>query len=280
MFTTDESNCMGMYLKEINKIPLLSEAEETELAVKARGGNKAAIDKLVNANLRFVVRVAKKYQNLGLDLPDLISEGNIGLMSAVSHFDAQKNNRFITYAVWWIRQSIIRAVSEKSRTIRLPLNRAAELVKIEHVLKIINGDKNEEKDIIRAAEMLGMTKEHVRALIGVSARPASLDAAIDNTDDSATLGSFIEDERYSHPEAEVMAEGLKDDIEAVLRSLKPREAEILRYRLGLDGYEELSLQEIGKRYNICKERIRQIEMHAMSILRRPEIRRRLESYAA
>src|SRR5574344_1508279 len=191
--TTDE-HILTMYLKDINKIPLLSREEETELALKAKHGDKAAKDKIVNANLRFVVNVAKKYQNHGLDLPDLISEGNIGLLTAIDRFDVDKGYHFISYAVWWIRQSILKAICEKSRAIRLPLNRANELVQIEHARKAVAGDKSEEQEFADVAKMLNMDKTHVREMLAISHELVSLDATIKSSgDDSSTMGDFIED---------------------------------------------------------------------------------------
>ena len=171
-------NILAMYLKDINKIPLLSHEEETELAIKAKNGDKAAKEKIVNANLRFVVNVAKKYQNHGIDLIDLISEGNIGLLTAIEKFDVTKGYHFISYAVWWIRQSILKAVCEKSHAIRLPLNRANELVQIEHARKSITGNKTEQQEFEEVAAMLNMDPAHVREMVNISREMFSLDAEI------------------------------------------------------------------------------------------------------
>src|SRR5574344_1376106 len=191
---TNDENILTMYLKDINKIPLLSREEETELALKAKNGDKAAKDKIVNANLRFVVNVAKKYQNHGLDLPDLISEGNIGLLTAIDRFDVSKGYHFISYAVWWIRQSILKAICEKSRSIRLPLNRANEMVQIEHARKSISGDKTEEQEFIEVGKMLNMEPAHVREMVNISREMVSLDAQIHSADsDRASVGDFVED---------------------------------------------------------------------------------------
>ena len=165
---TNDDAVLTMYLKEINKIPLMSREEENELALKAKAGDKAAKDKIVKANLRFVVNVAKKYQGQGLDLVDLISEGNIGLITAIDKFDAEKGYHFISYAVWWIRQCILKAICEKSRAIRLPLNRANELVQIEHARKMVGSGKTEEEEISEVAEMLGMESSHVRDMININ----------------------------------------------------------------------------------------------------------------
>ena len=166
----NEDSVLSMYLKEINKIPLLSHEEEIELALKAQAGDKYAKDKIVNSNLRFVVKVAKKYQNHGLELTDLISEGNIGLLNAIEKFDVSKGYHFISYAVWWINQSILKAISEKSRAIRLPLNRANELVRIEHAKKAVAGNKTEQQEYEEIAEMLNMNVSHVRDMLNISRR--------------------------------------------------------------------------------------------------------------
>src|SRR5574344_338043 len=189
-----DDDVLGMYLREINRIPLLNREEETELAIKAASGDKAAKDKIVSGNLRFVVNIAKKYQNHGLDFTDLISEGNIGLITAIEHFDVSKGYHFISYAVWWIRQSILKAICEKSRAIRLPLNRANEMVQIEHARKSISGDKTEEQEIIEVGKMLNMEPAQVREMVNISREMVSLDAQIHSADsDRASVGDFVED---------------------------------------------------------------------------------------
>ena len=232
----NDENVLALYLKDINKIPLLSREEEIELAKKAHAGDKAAKEKIVRANLRFVVNVAKKYQNHGLDLVDLISEGNIGLLTAIERFDVSKGFHFISYAVWWIRQSILKAVCEKSRAIRLPLNRSNELVRIEHAGKAVAGNKTEEQSIKEIAEMLGMESSHVREMLAISKEMISLDASVGNSsDDSACFGDFVEDERYENPDEHVINESMQNDINGVLNTLKRNEAKGLRLRFGLTG---------------------------------------------
>jgi RNA polymerase primary sigma factor len=270
-----------MYLKDINKIPLLSRDEETDLALKAKNGNIAAKNKIVNANLRFVVNVAKKYQNHGLDLPDLISEGNIGLLTAIDRFDVDKGYHFISYAVWWIRQSILKAICEKSRAIRLPLNRANELVQIEHARKAVTGDKTEEEEFEEVAKMLNMDKGHVREMVNISREMVSLDAQVHSAEnDNTAVGDFIEDSRYDDPDAAVMTDAMKQDIDNVLRSLKPNEAKVLRLRYGLSGAKPMSLKEVGDECNLTKERIRQIEKHAIVRMQHPTRMKQLEAYVA
>ncbi len=278
---TNDENILAMYLKDINKIPLLSREEETELALKAKNGDAAAKNKIVNANLRFVVNVAKKYQNHGLDLSDLISEGNIGLLTAIDRFDVDKGYHFISYAVWWIRQSILKAICEKSRAIRLPLNRANELVQIEHARKAVSGGKTEEEEFEEVAKMLNMDKEHVREMVNISREMISLDAQVRSAEnDNTAVGDFIEDSRYDDPDEAVMTSAMKHDIDNVLRSLKPNEAKVLRLRYGLSGAKPMSLKEVGDECNLTKERIRQIEKHAIVRMQHPTRMKQLEAYVA
>ena len=278
---TNDENILSMYLKDINKVSLLSRDEETDLALKAKAGDKAAKDKIVNANLRFVVNVAKKYQNHGLDLPDLISEGNIGLLTAVDRFDVSKGYHFISYAVWWIRQAILKAICEKSRAIRLPLNRANELVQIEHARKLMTGDKTEEQEFAEVARMLKMDKQHVREMVNISRDMISLDAQVASSDnDRTSVSDFIEDERYDNPDEEAISNAMKRDIGDVLNTLKPNEAKVLSLRYGLNGTRPMSLKEVGDTCNLTKERIRQIEKHAIVRMRHPRRMQRLEAYIA
>ena len=276
-----DDNILSMYLKEINKIPLLTREEEVELATKAAQGDKAAKDKIVQANLRFVVNVAKKYQNHGLDLVDLISEGNIGLMTAIERFDVSKGYHFISYAVWWIRQAILKAICEKSRMIRLPLNRANELVQIEQARKAITADKSEEEEMTQVAEMLGMSNQLVRDLINISRDMVSLDTPMGNGDDSSvSLGDNTVDTRYQSPEDAAMESVMQDELENALATLSMKEAQILRYRFGLSGNKSMSLKEVGDKFNLTKERIRQIEKKAIRRLQTSNYVDRLEAFVA
>jgi RNA polymerase primary sigma factor len=275
---SDDENVLSIYLKEINKISLLTREEENRYAKLAEQGDQFAKHKLVQANLRFVVNVAKKYQNQGLPLSDLISEGNIGLMNAIERFDVSKGYHFISYAVWWIRQAILKAICEKSRMIRLPLNRANELVQIEKVRKEIHGRHAEEAEIRKIAETLNMTQEHVADLINISRELISLETPVYNEKDSTILGDFVEDEGYQAPDSQVVEKALKDDINQILSTLTRKESEIVQYRFGLNGHTPLSLKEIGDRYNLTKERIRQIEKKALKRLQHPSRVSRLEAY--
>jgi RNA polymerase primary sigma factor len=277
----NESNVLELYLRDINKVPLLTREEETSLAIEAAKGNKAAKNKIVNANLRFVVNIAKKYQNHGLDLTDLISEGNIGLLVAIDKFDVTKGYHFISYAVWWIRQSILKAICEKSRSIRLPLNRANELVRIEHARKSIVGNKTIEQELTEVAEMLNMDKDHVREMINISREMVSLDAELNTPEnDKTSVGDFIEDTQSEKPEDKVVNDSLKEEINNVLHTLKPNEENVLRLRFGLNGEKPMSLKEVGDVCNLTKERIRQIEKHAILRMQHVTRARRLESYVS
>jgi RNA polymerase primary sigma factor len=277
----NESNVLELYLRDINKVPLLTREEETSLAIEAAKGNKAAKNKIVNANLRFVVNIAKKYQNHGLDLTDLISEGNIGLLVAIDKFDVTKGYHFISYAVWWIRQSILKAICEKSRSIRLPLNRANELVRIEHARKSIVGNKTIEQELTEVAEMLNMDKDHVREMINISREMVSLDAELNTPEnDKTSVGDFIEDTQSEKPEDKAVNDSLKEEINNVLHTLKPNEENVLRLRFGLNGEKPMSLKEVGDVCNLTKERIRQIEKHAILRMQHVTRAKRLESYVS
>ena len=278
---TRDENILAMYLKEINKVPMISHEEEVELAQKAQAGDKAAKDKLVNANLRFVVNVAKKYQNHGLDLTDLISEGNLGLLTAVEKFDVTKGYHFISYAVWWIRQSILKAICEKSRAIRLPLNRANELVQIEHARKVVGTKKTEQQEYEEIGAMLNMEPAHVRDMINISREMISLDAETNDSESGHTkVADFFEDNAYDRPEEKAIEKSMHEDIDNVISTLRPNEARVIRMRYGLNGAKPMSLKEVGEECALTKERIRQIEKHAIVRLQHPTRARRLEAYVA
>jgi RNA polymerase primary sigma factor len=240
---------------------LLSRSEEASLARKAAQGTAAAKEALIRANLRFVVNIAKKYQHRGLPLDDLISEGNIGLMRAIDRFDVDMGYHFISYAVWWIRQAIMTALSEKSRMIRLPTNRALELSHLE-------GDRDEGRPPSpRAAHLLSVSRE-----------PLSLDAPVGPSQDSALFGDTMIDTSSRRLEELAVESSLREDINAVLGSLAKKEAEIIQYRFGLNGARPHSLRELGITYRLTKERIRQIEKRALRLLQNPERSRLLRAY--
>jgi len=274
-----DSDILTTYLKEINKIPLLSRQEEDFYARKAKNGNLESRQVLIKANLRFVVNVAKKYQNQGLHISDLISEGNVGLLHAIDKFDIDKGYHFISYAVWWIRQSILKAICEKSRMIRLPLNRANELVQIEKAKKQLNGELTEENEFKKISQDLNMDEKHIKELLNITKEHISLEATIKEDKNSSTRGDFIEDKcNNSRPEDISINKSLKENVELVLTTLDKKEADIIRYRFGLSGKKSLPLKEIGKKYNLTKERIRQIEKKAIKKLQSVKRKKYLEEY--
>lgn len=278
----EDKDVLSIYLKEINRIPLLSHEQEYDLAVRAQRGDEKAREKLINSNLRFVVAVAKKYQGQGLPLEDLIDEGNIGLLIAMDKFEPDKGYHFISYAVWWIRQSIMKAICEKSRAVRLPLNRANELIQIQKAQKsLIHETGNSDVSIEEIAKAAGLDKTLVNELLSISRETVSFDTPVSNGNESSTtkLGDFIEDEGYG-PEELAMQKCLKEDINAVLDTLSDKEKEIIILRFGLNNNAPMSLKEIGELYNLTKERIRQIEKRALERLKQPSRARILESYTA
>jgi RNA polymerase primary sigma factor len=273
-----DTSSLSVYLREINKIPLLKREEEVMLARKAKEGSEEAKEKLIKANLRFVVNVAKQYQNRGLSLSDLISEGNLGLITSVDKFDVNKGYHFISYAVWWIKQSILKAICEKSRMIRLPLNRANELLQIERAKKEIEKYKEGEASIEEIADYLDIDKRRVAELINASKDIASLETPLTSDTDSNTISDLIKDSKGEDPEDVIVNRTLQESIEEVLSTLTEKESKIIKYRFGLEGKRPHSLKEIGDKYNLTKERIRQIEKKAISRLRHPTRIRKLESY--
>ncbi len=278
--TSNESNVLSIYLKEINKVPLLTREEEDRYARAAAKGEKSAKDMLVKSNLRFVVNVAKRYQNQGMPLSDIISEGNIGLINAIERYDVDKGYHFISYAVWWIRQSILKAICEKSRMIRLPLNRANELVQIEKARKYVSAGLSEDGELAEIAKMLDMDASHVADLVNISRDLVSLETPVFDERDSSVLGDFVENDNYQAPEEFVIANGLRDDINGVLDTLTEKEREVVQYRFGLNGRRAMSLKEIGDRFHLTKERIRQIEKAALKRLSVPGRAEVLEGYVA
>lgn len=275
-----EMNSLAAYLKEINQIPLLTAEEEIKYAKLAEKGDEAAKNMLVNSNLRFVVNVAKKYQNQGLPLMDLISEGNIGLMNAAERFDVSKGYKFISYAVWWIKQSILKAICEKSRMIRLPLNRANELVQIEKAKKEIDFSGNETQELNEIAGILNMDNSMVHTIMNAARDPISIDAPVFDEPGSSSVNDFLQDETHQMPEDYAMDMSLRDEVDELLKNLDDREAEIIRHRFGLGGYAPLSLKEVGLIFNLTKERIRQIEKKALQQLKKPAEKQKLAVYVA
>lgn len=264
----NDNELLSLYLEDINKIPMLSYEEEYELAIKAKNGDKRARERIINANLRFVVSVAKKFKGQGLPLSDLINEGNIGLITAIDKFEPEKGYHFISYAVWWIRQSIMKAISEKGRAIRLPLNRANELVTIQKASKTLMDEMNTtEPSVEDISEATGIDSATVKDLLKASSDVISFDSPIKKGEDSdSTFGDFIEDESKG-PEEQVLDSSLKSDVRSLLSVLSDKEKNIIEMRYGLNGNKPMSLKEIGDSFSLTKERIRQIEKRALEKLR-------------
>ncbi len=262
-----DEDVLSLYLKEINKIPLLSRTEEDSLARSVARGDQIAKEKLTLANLRFVVTLAKKYQNQGLPLADLISEGNIGLMKAVDRFDVEKGYHFVSYAMWWIRQAIQKAICEKSRMIRLPVNTAWELVQIGKVRKDLRSEQYQGSETEAIAERLNLDSDRLTELLNISREPISLDAPVYSETDSSLLGDFVEDKTQRNTEEMAIENVLRADINIVLTSLSQRESEIIQCRYGLNGKKPMTLKELGSKYKLTREGIRQIEKKAITRLR-------------
>lgn len=277
----NEDETITLYMNDLKKIPLLTPEEEKDLAEKAAKGSAAAKNKLVKSNLRFVITIAKTYQGHGLDLADLISEGNLGLINAVDHFDVTKGYRFISYAVWWIRQSIQKALCDKSRAIRLPMNKVNELAQIQKAKAIVGNDKAEDQQIAEIAMMLNMSEEKVRNMLNLDKEVISLDAPIDtSSSDGDSFGATFKDEENAGPEERAIAKAMKADVENAVNTLKPTAQKVLRMRYGLNGGKPMSLSEVGAVVGLTKERIRQIEKGAVQTLQLPSRRQKLESYVA
>jgi RNA polymerase primary sigma factor len=267
-----------MYLREIEKIPLLGRDEEFDLAMKAKNGDSLARERLVNANLRFVVSIAKQYQNRGLPLSDLISEGNIGLLTAIDKFVPEKGYHFISYAVWWIRQAVLKAIGEKARMIRLPMNRAADLTQIMQAKYNLEKDGDYEATVEEVAAECGMEASDVVELLQMAREVTSLDAPV-GTDEDSSFGDFLESSN-PRPEDVVMDGELKRSVERILAGLPEKEREIIRLRYGLGDRKAMSLKEVGEIYHLTKERIRQIEKKVLAGLNSDEYVKDLKAFIA
>ena len=258
---------LANYLQDIQKTPLLTQEEEIELAERIAQGDQEALNKLVEANLRFVVSVAKEYQNRGLPLEDLINEGNIGLIKAAHKFDSTKGFRFISYAVWWIRQAIMEAIVNQSKMVRLPFNKVWEVFKVEKTYNKLRKDLGRDPSLEEVTEELGISISDLSSIMKNFGKDLSLDEMISDDYDS-TLLDFIPDEKAPQPDDSLMDESLKIEVEKVLASLPRREGEILRLYYGIGEERSLTLSEIGERLNLSRERVRQIKELALKKLRR------------
>src|SRR5512135_1346769 len=272
----DESS-LDQYLKEISAYPLLKREDEIDLAKKIRDSDEVALETLVRSNLRFVVSVAKKYQNQGVALGDLINEGNLGLIRAAHKFDETKGIKFISYAVWWIRQAILQALAEQSRIVRVPLNRAGALHRIGKRSSVLLQELGREPTVEEIAEGMDISQEEVAKTLSISQAHLSLDAPLTPGEDNKLL-DYLPDTQNPGPDSETFEHALTESIEGVLSTLKEREAKILRLYFGLEGQEPMTLEEIGSLLGITRERVRQIKEKALARLRHVSRARALESF--
>ena len=276
-FTNRESQSLDKYLQEIGKVDLLSTEDEIQLAIKIRKGDRSAFEQLTKANLRFVVSVAKQYQNQGLSLGDLINEGNLGLIKAAKRFDETRGFKFISYAVWWIRQSILQALAEQSRIVRLPLNRVGALNKIGKAYNSLEQEYEREPNSSELAKELQMDVDKVVEALKISGRHISMDAPLTQGDENRLL-DVVENEEYPAPDHMLMSESLKTEINRILSTLSDREAEVIKFYFGLNKEHSLTLEEIGERFNLTRERVRQIKEKAIRRLRHASRSKNLKSY--
>lgn len=266
-----------MYLKDIGRVPLLSADEEIELAKKMQDGDEAAKKRLSEANLRLVVSIAKRYVGRGMLFLDLIQEGNLGLMKAVEKFDYQKGFKFSTYATWWIRQSITRAIADQARTIRIPVHMVETINKLTRTSRLLLQELGREPTPEEIAREMGVSEERVMEIQKIAQDPVSLETPIGEEEDSH-LGDFIEDEKTTTPSDSVAFTMLKEQLIGVLDTLTPREEKVLRLRYGIDDGRPRTLEEVGKEFNVTRERIRQIEAKALRKLRHPSRSKRLKDF--
>ena len=267
-YSDSDNEVLSTYLKAIDKIPLLTYEEEYDLALKAKNGDKKARERLINSNLRFVVSVAKKFRGQGIPLEDLINEGNIGLMTAVDKFEPEKGYHFISYAVWWVRQAILKALAEQSRPVRLPLNRSNELIQIVRAKnELLKSGENSDPSAEDIAEKTGLERNLVKSLMDITREMISFDSPIkgDEEGDSSYF-DFVEDKSQT-PEEDVVNHMMEKDVRSLLGVLGDKERDIIEKRYGFNGREPMSLKAIGDEYNLTKERIRQIEKSALEKLR-------------
>ena len=278
-FTNRESKSLDQYLQEIGKVNLLTPDEEVDLAIKIRKGDGDAQEKLVRANLRFVVSVAKQFQNKGLSLGDLINEGNLGLIKAAQRFDETRGFKFISYAVWWIRQGIMSALANHQRVVRLPLNRVNNLTKISKAYRDLEQEYERKPTTEELAKILEMTAEEVAYALQISARYVSMDAPLKSGDENKnSLMDVLPNDNQPLPDNSLMKESLKNEVTNILSTLDAREAEVIRLSFGIGRNQKATLEEIGERFNLTRERIRQIKEKALRKLRVSKRSNRLKAY--
>lgn len=275
--TNRETASLDKYLQEIGKVELITADEEVELAQKIRQGDRAALEKLTKANLRFVVSVSKQYQNQGLSLPDLINEGNLGLIKAAQRFDETRGFKFISYAVWWIRQSILQALAEQSRIVRLPLNKIGAINKINKTYAKLEQKFEREPNAKEIAEALDITEAEVKESMKNAGRHISMDAPLIQDEDNNMYDVLKSDEVIT-PEKELLYESLRKEIDRAISTLTSREADIVRFYFGLNGSHPLTLEEIGEKFDLTRERVRQIKERAIRRLKHTSRSKILKSY--
>jgi RNA polymerase primary sigma factor len=279
-FDDVSDDSVRLYLREIGKIPLLNAGEELELAQKVVAGDKRAKDKMAEANMRLVVSIAKRYSGRGLDFLDLIQEGNTGLLRAVEKFDPDKGFKFSTYATWWIRQAITRAIADQARTIRIPVHMVETINKLLRTQRRMTQELNREPTIEELAKELEMEPEKVEYVIKIKQDITSLDAGVgrDGEDEDSVLGDFIEDEDGATPEESATNQLLKEQVQAILSTLSEREQKIVKMRFGLENGKSHTLEEVGQEFAVTRERIRQIEAKALAKLRKHKDAKKLHEY--
>ena len=275
--TNRESQSLDKYLQEIGRVTLLTADEEVDLAKRIRSGEKAAFETLTRANLRFVVSVAKQYQNQGLALSDLINEGNLGLIKAAQRFDEKRGFKFISYAVWWIRQCILQALAEQARIVRLPLNRIGSLSKITRTFSQLEQKYEREPTVDELADFLELTPSEVRDALKLSGRHISVDAPFVQGEENSLL-DVLENEVEKKPDSELMTDSLRQDIRNSLLVLTKREREVLAYYFGLNGTQPMTLEEIGLLFGLTRERVRQVKEKAIKKLRGGDCGSTLQPY--
>jgi len=275
--TNRESQSLDKYLQEIGKVDLLTPDEEVDLAVRIRSGDQLALEKLTKANLRFVVSVAKQYQNQGLSLGDLINEGNLGLIKAAQRFDETRGFKFISYAVWWIRQSILQALAEQSRIVRLPLNRVGSLNKISKTFSELEQKYEREPSPDELAEVLEVTTNEVVDTMKISGRHVSMDAPFIQGEENSLL-DVLENDMENTPDSTLMSDSLRREVQRALSTLTQREADVISLYFGLNGEHSMTLEEIGEKFSLTRERVRQIKEKAIRRLRHTSRSKALKPY--
>ena len=277
--TNRETASLDKYLQEIGRVDLITPDEEVELARRIRMGDKAALERLTKANLRFVVSVSKQYQNQGLALPDLINEGNVGLIKAAERFDETRGFKFISYAVWWIRQSILQALAEQARIVRLPLNKIGSINKINKAYSELEQKFERPPSADEMAEFLGCTTEEIKQSLSHNGRHVSMDAPlVEGDESSSSMYDVLANDSMPGPESNLVLESLRKDIERSLTALTPRECDVVKLFYGLEGRAAMSLDEIGDRFDLTRERVRQIKEKAIKRLKHSSRSKHLKAY--